>query len=291
MRAWFVATLLLLALAAPGARAGTQKAPEITDPADDQQLTPAGMDECVAGNCEFSAGADILAVWVGGETATQIHFFAQLSGSCPGNLATYVYEVDFKVAGTAHKASATCLPLPEGHAVPGGDGTMTPGDDASGAVFNDVVLDLMVTRAKIGSPAAGAVLSDLAMSARGDAYSSGQTYVNDQAPDTGVSTKTYTFTMGPGGNATGGTHGNTTAPPTSTSMPGNTTAPPANATASPSTTPAPTTSHPTTSPPGTSSGRSSSPATTSAKGSPAAGAGLGILALAAVGAGLRRRQA
>ena len=238
------ALLVGVLLCMGGASAGTQKAPEITDPATDQGFTPASQPECVQGTCEFSSGSDIIKAWVGNETATQLHFFVEFTSACPGTLAHYHFAFHFKVAAKDYVAGADCQASPEGTTnTPAGNGMVTPTDTATKASYSANVLDLSVPKASIGAPGAGVKVTDLYVTSRGDFSESGQQYLDDRAPDTGVATKVYTATGGPQPAPVA----NATAPPANaTEAPTNTTAPPSsppvNMTAAPNATAAPTSS-------------------------------------------------
>jgi len=203
-----VAACLAMALAQP-ARAGTQDAPEIQDPANDQEVTAAGQSECLPqAGCEFSSGTDLLSGWVGLESATAVHFYFTTSSGCPGTINTYLYSVNFQIAGTSYVASATCNNLVEGENTPAGNGALAPGGVATSATLNDTVMDLAVPKSSIGNPAAGAVLTGFFITAQGTVSVSPVPFTDDRAPDDGNGMD-YTFTGGaaPGGGHPGDTDG------------------------------------------------------------------------------------
>ena len=194
---------LALAAWAPQASAGTPDKPEITDPAGDQEVTLAGQPECVQGTCELSSGTDLLAGWIALESATAIHFYFSTTSACPGTVNTYLYSVNFQVAGKSYVASATCNNLVEGENTPVGNGALAPGDVATAATLNGTVMDLTVPKSAIGDPAAGTALTGFFITAQGTLSTTGVPFTDDRAPDSGNG-QDYTFTGGAaaGGNAT-----------------------------------------------------------------------------------------
>src|ERR1041385_211340 len=107
------ATLALLAVAlalaawVPTAAAGTQDAPEITDPADDQAVCPGGM-EGAPTEGQLAATGDILSGWIGGETATDIHFYITSSGDfTDGTFGPYTFTFHATSGASDVHASGT----------------------------------------------------------------------------------------------------------------------------------------------------------------------------------------
>lgn len=167
-------------------QAGTAEAPEIQDPAGDQAL----LGEAPVDEVGF-AGSDILAGWISGETASEVHLFIKTSGTfVSGTGGAYNYEFHLTIGGTEYVATI----------VTSANGPVA-GGVASAVAVSGGTADLTVPLAGIGSPVTGAVFSNLFI----EAYGGGPSQVpdgliRDRAPNTGAG-QNYIF-VGPGGNFT-----------------------------------------------------------------------------------------
>ena len=191
-------SLYLVALA-PGTMAGTQAAPEVTDAPWDVSTSPGDAPLCVeaGARCAAGGGLDVTAAWVDNETASQIefHMSSTATGIGPSSSSVYTYNFHFKVAGTDYVATAVLAPTQ----TPIGSGGVTPGGVAASATLSaDAVLSMVVPRASIGTPAVGALITDMFVENLGNPLGQTSDAYKDLGPDTGVATATYTFTMGAG---------------------------------------------------------------------------------------------
>ena len=184
-----------MVLGASPVQAGTEANPEVTDPAADQGIEGQSVDE--AG----FAAADIIAGWVGNETATAINFYVKASaningGNVQGQAATtqYTYNFHFTVKGGAdYVATASVL----------FDAKVTPSGAAKTATVAGSILTLTVLKADIGNPAAGAVIEKLFIDSAVTLPPATQVLVRDRAPNADTSTTVYVVTGG-GSSGTGG---------------------------------------------------------------------------------------
>jgi hypothetical protein len=176
-----VSALLLLSLALP-AHAGSAAAPEVTDPSDDESA--AGTVPIVQPPAGTTVGlnVDILAGWV--ETlGSAVQFTIKVHGpGTPTSTSSYLYTFHFETGGQAYDATGL-LDI----ASPGGTGGITPGGAATTAVAaGDSLIVLGVPLSGIGSPAPGAVLSNLFVTAEGKVGGKASGSITDRAPDTGA---------------------------------------------------------------------------------------------------------
>src|SRR5688572_6390393 len=74
-----LAFALALAAWAPLSQAGTEEAPEITDPAGDQLIVDTVPGCAPAAGCQAATRIDVLAVWIDAETETQFNVNIALS--------------------------------------------------------------------------------------------------------------------------------------------------------------------------------------------------------------------
>jgi hypothetical protein len=178
---------LALALVQP-TQAGTQDAPEIQDPADDQSILGT-----VPAQDEAGGNSDILAGWVTGETATDVHLFILSQGDwTDGTAGPYTYQFHLTVGGTEYTATATTGAPP------------TAGGVATALALDGSTVDLTVPKASIGSPAAGDSMTGLFIeSAGGNPNQLPFGAFGDRAPDDGAGTD-YVFNGGLGGPTTPG---------------------------------------------------------------------------------------
>lgn len=269
-----LALLLALAFVDP-VQAGTPEQPELTDPAGDPRLfglQPA----CAEGLCVTGEGIDLLAAWIGNESATGLDIHVRtVSGDHAGDvtgtptaLGADTFVVRFTIQGTTYTATARI----------DGAGTLTVADAASSATATGNLLTLAVNRTTIGAPVAGAILEGLHVSSSRDHPSIPFPLVNDVAPDVGApAAANFTFRL-----ATASLPSNGTSSSTSTSPPlGSGTSSPTRSSSGP-------TAPPSSPPP--SAGPSGSGTTDSANGAPKVGyfawstAGLvSVLTMAAIG--------
>ena len=169
---------LLLALLPWPAQAGTAEAPEITDPAGDQELLVVPVDP--AG----FASADLVAGWIT-ETADALLFHIQVAGTGIDGAAG-PYSWTFHATGDAavEMSATSSADQP------------TPGGAATAAALADSVITLTVPRTAFGAATA---LSGLYIEARGGTPAQGQgaAAVADTAPDDGADAGVgYTITGG-----------------------------------------------------------------------------------------------
>ena len=151
---------LALAAWAPPAQAGTQDSPEITDPADDQEVCPGGTG-VVPTEGELAGNGDILATWFS-DTATDLHVFLLTSGDfTDGTFGPYTFNVHMTSGGSEVVATATTGDPP------------TAGGAATSATLVDTVLDLTVPKSAFADAAAGAELTALAV----DSHEIGRAHV------------------------------------------------------------------------------------------------------------------
>lgn len=189
-----LALSLALAAWAPAASAGTQDAPEITDPADDQAVCPNGQ-EGAPTEGQLAGNGDILSGWIGGETATEVHFYITSSGDfTDGTFGPYVFTFHATSGASDVHASATTGASP------------TPGDAATAAAVAEGVLDLTVPKAAFESSAPGATLTGLEITAVGEANPPGgvTVFCDSAAAADGVA---YTFTGGAAAGSPGDADG------------------------------------------------------------------------------------
>lgn len=173
-----VLLLALVGMFAPPAGAGTSDAPEITDPAGDQDLLviPIGM------SGQFTS-ADVVKAWVA-EEGDNVLFFIDLTGSgASGTGGPYSWTFHATAAGTEVLASATS-PTP------------TPGGAATAAENDGGTIILTVPRSAFG---AATSLTNLFVETRGGtpAPVQGQLAIIDRAPDSGAGAD-YVFATGGG---------------------------------------------------------------------------------------------
>lgn len=198
--AYLCSALLVVGLfLAVSSIAGTAGNPEITDKANDQ---------AVAGQVPISTqpptgttvglNSDILAGWVE-ETAAGLQLTIKVQGSgTAASSSTTTYTFHLETGGKSYDASATMDMVNEASGVPG-SGTIKPGGVATGAVAagNNLIV-LTVPLANVGSPAAGASLTNLFITTQGKSGGA-QTTISDRAPDTGAG---LPYVMGSAGGAT-----------------------------------------------------------------------------------------
>jgi hypothetical protein len=187
-----VATSALLAIfAVHPAASGTQAAPEITDPADDQQVCPNGTGAAsTMGNA--AANGDILSGWVT-ETATEIHFMVTSSGDfTTGSLGGYTYSFHATSGTTAVVASAMSTA-----------GAPTAGGAATSVKVANGALDMTVPKTAFSNASSGSKLTSLFVEATGTLDPAGVIIFCDRAPDGTAFGTDYTVTGAPaGGNGT-----------------------------------------------------------------------------------------
>ncbi|MES2153803.1 MAG: hypothetical protein V4510_01565 [bacterium] len=204
------ALVFLSALAAHPAAAGTEAVPEITDPANDIVLTPAGT--ATAASCIPSATMqpcpqwtrmDTVAAWIDNETATLFHANIKVSGDPSSGATGYSWSLAFhmKFNGTDFIASASAV---GGQTV----GAPTAGGVATAATVAGSIVTLTVPKAAL-APAlgSGARLTDLYVIGNAmtppPSPSPGVVLTTDRAPDGTAFGTPYNFTM-TGGNITAG---------------------------------------------------------------------------------------
>lgn len=161
--------------------AGTQENPEIQDPAGDQAV----LGEIPGIDPVGFAGSDILAGWISGETATEIHLFISTSGTfADGTGGPYHYEFHLTVDEVEYIATIDSGNPP------------TAGGVATAVLVDGGVADLTVPKANIGNPTAGTLLTGLFIAAGGggpEGIPGG--LIQDRAPDEGNG-QDYTATGG-----------------------------------------------------------------------------------------------
>jgi hypothetical protein len=193
-----------MALVQP-AQAGTQAAPEIQDPANDQQVggaAPACNDQLPppAGPCVTFTRIDILSVWIDNETPTSINVHILLN-NVPGapNYYTSVWEFHATFGGTEVVSSATAL---------GGSAPTAPAAGANTAAVSvdGNTLVMTIDKSVYGAPAlVGGPLTGLFAVGKANTIAPlpTQTIASDRAPNDGAGTD-YTMGAGGGTNATAG---------------------------------------------------------------------------------------
>jgi hypothetical protein len=183
------ALVFALALAAwtPAAEAGTAEAPEITDDAGDQEVCPVGTGIAPTMG-QAAANGDILAGWIGGETADELHFYILSSGDfTDGTFGPYTYNFHATAGGTEIVATGVTGDPP------------TAGGVATAAAITDGALDLTVPKSAFAASEVGAELSALSIDSEGDADPPGVVVFCDAAAaEDGV---VYAMTGGSGGGS------------------------------------------------------------------------------------------
>lgn len=204
-RVWLMAAgaLLALSLVAWPTQAGTPDAPEITDPAGDQEIVET-VPACAAGQCAGAARIDATAVWVDGETATSFNVNI-LTSSAPGGAtaATSRYEFHATYAGTEVVSVVTAT----------GGATVsppTPTANVASAVVEGNVLIMTIDKSVYGAPKAGEALTGLFYFGISSPPSPVPTlpehFATDRAPDAGAGTD-YVLTGGGAGGSAGDADG------------------------------------------------------------------------------------
>jgi hypothetical protein len=178
---------LAMALVQP-AQAGTADAPEIQDPADDQAVLGT-----VPAQDQFGGNSDILAGWISGETATDVHLYILSQGDfTDGTAGPYTFTFHLTVAGTAYTATVTT------------GAPQTAGGVATAVTVANNIADLTVPKSAIGSPVSGATMTALFIQSAGGSPSQvPQGVFGDRAPDSGNGAD-YIFNGGGGGSTTPG---------------------------------------------------------------------------------------
>jgi hypothetical protein len=185
-----LATAGLLALVVASmmqpALAGSQEEPEVTDPAQDQ-LGPGGTPGCAQGQCPVTGTrVDIISAWVENETADSFQLHIRTTGVPPSSTFSLNYSFAFTVAGTTYTAGINVL-CGASTATPC-NSAVTPWGVASSAAISAVGVMMTVNKTSLGSPAAGAMLTDLTIGATALLVTTTQVIGTDSA--------------GPGGNYT-----------------------------------------------------------------------------------------
>lgn len=192
-----LAFALALAAWVPAAQAGTADAPEIVDPANDHELSPAG--EAIAGLgplCDAGAPCfnrdDILAVWFDQDTATSFNVNILLANA-PVSATQYVVQYDFRATGAADQVVSSVTTTAAEPAL---------GDNVAAAAVDGNTLILTISKDVYGGATGLTDVSVLAR-ARFIAPSPGDVELSrDRAPDAdGIA---YTFDAGGSGNGTAG---------------------------------------------------------------------------------------
>lgn len=187
-----MAGFLLLSLLPWQVQAGTEAAPEFTDPEGDPEVqgtVPIGQVAPV------SDGIDLVAGWVE-ENGTDLVFALQVVGDITlvEDATTYDFEFNFKVNGTDQVASATWA------------GGFTAGGAATSVVAEGSVLRMTVPKSAVGA-FRGDTIEGLFAQTSGTLVTDPLFSVLDRAPDEGTG-KAYNVTMG---FARGGTASDTDA--------------------------------------------------------------------------------
>lgn len=164
--ALFVAPLF--AAFAPSAVAGTAEAPEITDDANDQGLTPAGEDleetacPLPPQGCLFTR-TDILKAWIANETATQIVVHVELATAPQGQTQfTYVWQFHATAIEGGDDIHATVTGVGGGTA----NSEPTPTENVVSVVRTDTVLSMTIDKSIYGAGATGLTNLEVTAQAR-----------------------------------------------------------------------------------------------------------------------------
>jgi len=196
-----LAMLFLAVLVPPPATAGSAETPEVTDAANDQELTPNGVDEDLAGcppqtvgttACQFTR-IDILSGWIANDTADSVQFHILLS-NVPGgtNSFNYAWEFHAKAGATDIVASA----IGAQSTTPNAIGTLTPGGAATAvAVFGNEIA-LTVPKSAFG---AATSLTDLYIHTKAHPANQALLVGQDRGPDGDAFGTSYPLA---GGNGT-----------------------------------------------------------------------------------------
>lgn len=175
-----------LALVEP-AQAGTEAAPEIQDPADDQEILGTVPSDGAVG-----ANADLVGGWIT-ETATELHLFISVSGDiAAGTAGDYVFTFHLTIAGTAYEATLTA-----------GEAGAVAGGVATAAAVTGGIADLTVPKSAIGDPAAATVITGLFIESSGGDPLPMVALAADRAPNEGNG-QDYIVSGGSGNNTVPG---------------------------------------------------------------------------------------
>lgn len=191
--ATLLAMLFLASFASQPANAGTEAAPEITDPANDQK-SEGTIPACPAppNVCQFSRG-DVVLAWIeesGSDLIIHIKTALEIGGGSAGGQDTTAYEFFFHMTAGGTEAIASAVTTAS---------AVTPGGVASAATGSGFYLNLTVPRTALAAATAGSVLSSLFVDvevfplANRDAVLGG-----DRAPDGTAFGTDYTLAGGSG---------------------------------------------------------------------------------------------
>jgi hypothetical protein len=187
-----VSFLLAGAVLGVPAQAGTEAAPEITDPANDQVLTGADQTNCFPTvNCITGTQIDITAVWFSQEGANLI--ISVKVSSAPTSTPQYnkYWDVSFKAGTAAVTAGAVIV----------GSGSLTATGAATAVVLEETVLVLTVPLTALGG---AELLTEPFATAAYAITQVDERFISDRAPDDTAFGTAYSLGSG---NETGGLPG------------------------------------------------------------------------------------
>lgn len=192
----WAAALLAALMAHPGS-AGSQEAPEITDPAGDSTILNVESDP----TGRYDA-ADIVAAWVGNETDTHVWFYIQAATDIVGGSIGGAAEAEYfqyLVHGTAGETDVLIVVT-----VRGSGPAIDLGLGASNASVAGDLLMMEVPKAEMGNPSAGDLFTNFYVESSVKFRNLGPVLSSDRAPDADFGMD-YVFGGGasaPVGNAT-----------------------------------------------------------------------------------------